>query len=121
MISHSVLFTTLLLIFGLFVSTPVAEAGTDDKRLVNVAGCQGCHRIDKRGSSLARPLLKLYRKFDKENFLEMLQNPPEGMPNYNHLSDEMRESIFTYFLTPSPSSKKKGSKESVPPKEKETQ
>ena len=96
----------LMTLFVLFTPRQVLATGNDNK-VVIIAGCQGCHRIEKRGSSLARPLLKLYKKFDKEKFLHQLKEPPMGMPNYRHLSDEMLESIFTYFITPTQKTKKK--------------
>jgi len=96
----------LLLLCGLFSLTAASAKKTPPAdpvmELIQVFGCKGCHKIYKRGGSIATNLTKVGNRLTAAQIEVILATDPEPgtknfMPDYSSLTKEDRQLISEYL------------------------
>jgi len=96
----------ILLLCGSFPLTVSSAKKTppDDPvmELIQAFGCKGCHKIHKRGGSIATDLTKVGNRLTAAQIEVILVTDPAPrtknfMPNYSSLTEEDRQLISDYL------------------------
>ena len=96
----------ILLLCGLFSLTAASAKKTPPAdpvmELIQVFGCKGCHKIYKKGGSIAANLTKVGNRLTAAQIESILvtglaSDTKEFMPNYSSLTKEDRRLISEYL------------------------